>query len=36
MLYRDKIAAYIEVYTKHTNTVGGQNVRVFECESGGT
>jgi hypothetical protein len=36
MLYGEIIAVSSEVYTKHTNTLCGQNVQLLECKTGGT
>jgi len=29
MLYREIIALFFEIHTKHKNTLGGQNVEVY-------
>jgi hypothetical protein len=36
MLYSEIIAVYSEIYTKHTNTLCGQNVVFFKVKPGGT
>jgi hypothetical protein len=36
MLYREIIAVCSEIYTKHINTLCGQNVELLNVEPGGT
>jgi len=36
MLYRDIIAVYSEIHTKHINTLCGQNVELLNVKPGGT
>ena len=36
MLYREIIAVWCEIHKKHINTLRGQNVKLFNVESGGT
>jgi len=36
MLYREIIADYSQIHTKHINTVCGQNVEWFNVKRGGT
>jgi hypothetical protein len=36
MLFREIIAVCFEIYTKHINTVCGQNVEFVTVEPGGT
>jgi hypothetical protein len=36
MLYREIIADCSEIHTKHINTLCGQNVELFNVETGGT
>jgi len=35
MLYRDVIAIYSDIHTKHINNVGSQNVAFFNFKLGG-
>jgi hypothetical protein len=35
MLYREIIAVCFEIYTKHINTLSGQNVEIFHFKLGG-
>jgi len=35
MLYREIIAVCSQIYTKHINTLCGQNVAIAECWTGG-
>jgi len=34
MLYREIIVVYFEIYTKHINTLSGQNVENFNVKLG--
>ena len=36
MLYREIIAVYSQIHTKHMNTLCGQNVGFFKIQPGGT
>jgi len=36
MLYREIIAAFSQIYTKHINTLCGQNVELLNVKPGGT
>jgi len=36
MLYREIIAVYSQIYTKHINTLRGQNVELLKVKPGGT
>ena len=36
MLYREKMAVYSEIHTKHTNTLCGQNVELLNINTCGT
>jgi hypothetical protein len=36
MLYRDIIAVYSQIHTKHINTLCGQNVEFVNIKPGGT
>ena len=36
MLYREIIAVFSEIHTKHKNTLCGQNVELLNVENGGT
>ena len=36
MLYREIIAVYSQIHTKHTNTLCGQNVELLNVKSGVT
>jgi hypothetical protein len=36
MLYREIIAVYSEIHTKHINTLCGQNVEFVNVKHGGT
>ena len=36
MLYRDIIAVFSEIHTKHINTLCGQNVELLNVKPGGT
>jgi len=36
MLYREIIAAYFEIHTKHINTLRGQNVELLDVKLVGT
>jgi len=36
MLYREIIAVYFQIHTKHINIVGGQKVELLNVKPGGT
>ena len=36
MLYREKIAVFSQIHTKHINTLCEQNVELADLQSGGT
>jgi hypothetical protein len=36
MLYREIIAVFSEIHTKHINTLYGQNVELLDVKPGGT
>jgi len=36
MLYRETIAVYSQIHTKHINTLCGQNVELLNVKPGGT
>jgi len=36
MLYREIIAVYSQIHTKHLNTLGGQNVEFVNVKAGGS
>jgi hypothetical protein len=36
MLYRETMAVWSEIHTKHTNTLCGQNIELLNIKPGGT